>query len=39
MLKSKSMATRLVATAATGVALALSGAAISQELPKTMVWT
>jgi TRAP transporter TAXI family solute receptor len=39
MLKSKSMATRLVATAAAGVAMALSGAAISQELPKTMVWT
>jgi len=38
-MKSTSFATRFVATAAAGVAMALSGAAISQELPKTMVWT
>jgi uncharacterized protein len=39
MLKRKSFVTRYVATAAAGFAVALGGAAVAQELPKTMVWT
>jgi TRAP transporter TAXI family solute receptor len=39
MMKRKSFVTRYVATAAAGFAVALGGAAVAQELPKTMVWT
>ena len=38
-MKRKSFVTRYVATAAAGFAVALGGAAVAQELPKTMVWT